>query len=372
MAGIASSIAAGNGFSWPVNPPEPTSWIPPVYPLIMAGVFNVFGTYSTTSAVVLQLFQAITSALSCVLLFFIGKRLFNAQVGLLGALALAIYPYALYFSVHRIRPTTLFVFCLLLVILQFLKLVEAPTLKKSILIGVSLGITSLIDPIIFAFWPFGLGWVFFTGQANWKRRVGTIAVVLVTLSATISPWLVRNYVVFGRFVFIKSNFSRELWYGNAGWDLLSIADRRYLDGADEGEQSTFYRKKAFQFIGNHPLQFVRLTAIRFSRFWMLTKSKPGLAATIARISYLVLLVLGAAGVCLSLHKGRNIHLLLLAMLSLPIPYYLTNFARFRYRFPIEPILMVFAGYAIWRLYDLSKVNRMSLYGGLIGKGRDKL
>jgi len=314
--------------------------------------------------VALQLFQAITAALSCVLLFFIGKRLFNAQVGLLGALALAIYPPALHFSAHRILPINLFVFCLLLVILQFLTLVEAPTLKKSIIIGVSLGITSLIDPIIFAFWPFALGWVFFAGQANWKKCVGTIAVVLVTLLATISPWLVRNYVVFGRFVFIKSNFSRELWYGNAGRDLLSIAERQYVGRIDEGEQSNFYRKKAFHFIRNHPVHFARLTAIRFSRFWMLTKSKPGLAAIIAKISYLALLVLGTAGVCLSLRKGRDIHLLHLALLSLPLPYYLTNFGRFHYRFPVEPILMVFGSYALYRLYELSTLHRRSSFGVL--------
>lgn len=365
MGQIAASIAMGNGFSWPEwsRHPGPTAWMPPVYPIIMAGVFKIFGTYSTASAMVLELFQAITSALSCVLLFFIGKRLFNAQAGLLAALMLAVYPPALHFAVQKIWSTNLFVFCLFLVILQFFKLAEAPTLKRSILTGLSLGITSLIDPIIFAFWPFALAWLFFKGDGVWRTRLAAVMVVLLTLSATISPWLVRNYLVFDQFAFIKSNFSKEL-YVNTKQE-LSIVERQHLEGINEAQRGNFYRKKAFEFIRNHPVQFVRPVAERSILYWTLIGPRGGKGAIFAGISYLALLALAIGGVCLSLRKGRDVQLLLLAVLSLPLPYYLAAVGYLRYRFPIEAILMVFGSHAMYRLYELSKLNRRSSFGVLI-------
>ena len=61
---IGYALASGQGFSWPEdstyvpeNAIKKTSWEAPVYPLIFAAVFKVFGIYSHTSAVILILFQ---------------------------------------------------------------------------------------------------------------------------------------------------------------------------------------------------------------------------------------------------------------------------------------------------------------------------
>ena len=46
-------------------------------------------------------------------------------------------------------------------------------------------------------------------------------------------------------------------------------------------------------------------------------------------------------------------ILILVLLSFPIPYYFTIVGLFRYRFPLEPLLMIFAAYTLersaWRL-----------------------
>src|SRR6202140_2096069 len=48
---VARSIATGRGFSSPYSEPTgPTALIPPVYTYLVAGVFKLFGVYTTSSA----------------------------------------------------------------------------------------------------------------------------------------------------------------------------------------------------------------------------------------------------------------------------------------------------------------------------------
>src|SRR6266404_8679249 len=48
MGRLARSIAQGQGFSSPTDLPSgPSAWTAPVYPYILAGVFKVFGVYTS-------------------------------------------------------------------------------------------------------------------------------------------------------------------------------------------------------------------------------------------------------------------------------------------------------------------------------------
>jgi len=76
MGRIASSLATGHGFSNQFGPPTgPTAWEPPLYPYLTAGVFLVFGIYSKASAFVLLTLNSVFSALTCVPIFLIAKRM---------------------------------------------------------------------------------------------------------------------------------------------------------------------------------------------------------------------------------------------------------------------------------------------------------
>ncbi len=140
---------------------------------------------------------------------------------------------------------------------------------------------------------------------------------------------------------------------------LSTTERQFLRTLDEGQKSKFFEKKALDSILNNPGRLAHLTSFKFVRYWTVTPREGGpwgktggMKDQVAGISYLIVLALGIAGLCLTLLRGRKVQLLVMAILSLPIPYYLTWFTRFRYRFPVEPILIVFAGYAMYRFLKL--------------------
>src|SRR5579859_5997274 len=68
---IASSLASGRGFANPLFVETgPTAWTTPVYPYLLAAIFNLFGIYTKTSAFAILSLNALFSALVCLPLFF--------------------------------------------------------------------------------------------------------------------------------------------------------------------------------------------------------------------------------------------------------------------------------------------------------------
>jgi 4-amino-4-deoxy-L-arabinose transferase-like glycosyltransferase len=369
---IGSALAAGQGFSWPDNSSynqnklsEPTAWQAPVYPLIIAAVFKFFGTFSVASRIVLLVFQIFISVLMCGLLLISGKKIFNLWVGLFAALMLVFYPPALHLTIDKISSSNLFVCLLLLFILQCVRVDENPTGSKSIVAGFIFGIAALTDPVILALLPFALGWLIFKSSGELKKRITSSVLICLALCMTISPWQIRNYLVFDQLFLIKSNFSRELFIGNFASDKSSENEKQYQATLDEGERDRIYLEKSLDSIQQNPTLIVHKIYGRILLYWTdlprrSTINVEGLKELAAGISYLFLLVLGVAGICLSVAKSRKSRLLFLVILSMPIPYYLTWFTHFRYRFPIEPALMVFAGYSIFYFWKLLRDYRQRL------------
>jgi len=81
MGRIGAAIASGRGFSDAFGAPTgPTAWEPPLYPYLIAGVFHVVGIYSRASAFVLLSMNSLFSALTCIPIFLIARRIFSEKV----------------------------------------------------------------------------------------------------------------------------------------------------------------------------------------------------------------------------------------------------------------------------------------------------
>jgi 4-amino-4-deoxy-L-arabinose transferase-like glycosyltransferase len=377
---IAASLAMGNGFSWPEwsnYPLGATSWMAPIYPLIMAATFEIFGIFSRQAAMALILFLSIVSALSCVLLYFIGERLYNAQVGFLAAFLLAIYPPSINYAVRNLWDTTLFTCCLLLIILMFLKLVNRSDIKGSFWLGMMLGFTALINPIVVIAIPFTFVGLFLNSNITRGAIIKRLSLTIIAFCLVISPWLVRNYLVFGQFTFIKSNFGYELYKGMNDETrdneehlvsrthisrVFTESERQFLEQSDEATRNRFLLQKGVNFILEHPLLYIEQTIVRFFRFWTYMKPIDRWEANISLILFLILLTLSIIGLIISKMNRRDVQLVLLFLLALPLPYYFTLVRAFRYRFPIEPILIVFAAYTVYRVIAASYQSKELLQG----------
>src|SRR5258708_13097018 len=71
---IAYALAAGKGFSSPFRRETgPTAWLTPVYPLLVAGVFRIFGILSAKSFFVVVFLNTLFSSFACIPIFFTGN-----------------------------------------------------------------------------------------------------------------------------------------------------------------------------------------------------------------------------------------------------------------------------------------------------------
>jgi len=385
MGQIASSLALGNGFSWPewsAFPQGPTAWMPPVYPMMMAAAFKIFGLYSQQAAIFLELFQIILSTLACVLLYLVGKRLYNAQAGLCAAFLFAIYPPAIHYAIRVIWGSSLLICCMLGSILLLLRQAKHPHMKGGLCLGVLLGFTALVDPTIVSTYPGAFTWLYFKSEENRTITAKTIAATLIAFCLVISPWLVRNYLTLGRFVFIKSNLGTALFMGNnayatGGYDddsnyfrnratgvVLTEAELEDFKRFDEAAQDKFFLQKAMTFIVEHPFNFVQRTVKRFIIYWTYMRPPESWQQKISLLAYLTVLTLAVAGFSLSWPIGQGVQLIGIFLLFLPAIYYFTIVGVFRYRFPSEALLIVFAGYTLDRA--LVSFKRRGLRSGFHG------
>ena len=120
MARIARALVTGHGFADPFRGHTgPTAWVAPLYPLLIAAVFKIFGIYTLKSAWVLLTINCAFSALTARAAWEIGARCFNLRVAKWAAWIWALYPAAMQYAVRWMWEMTLttLLFAWLLVVL---------------------------------------------------------------------------------------------------------------------------------------------------------------------------------------------------------------------------------------------------------------
>jgi hypothetical protein len=275
---LARSIAEGRGFSSPLFEDTGISaWLTPVYPYFTAGVFKVFGIYSKASALVLLSFQCVVSALTCLPIFYIAKKLFGPAVAIWSGWAWAFFPYGIYFPAERIWNTWLATLLFSMLFLMTLYMEESASLVRWTGYGLFWGFVAFTDPVVLAACPFMLAWLASRLRLRRSSWLLPVAVSVLALVAFVSPWFVRNYVTFGHFIPFRDTMGMEIHMGNNGdtshWRPRTIGpwhnDREWADFKRLGEVAYMERekKRGIDFIRTHPGWFATVSVRRFVFIW---------------------------------------------------------------------------------------------------------
>ncbi len=357
MGRVARSIAQGHGFSSPYEGNTgPTAWEPPIYPYIMAGVFKVFGVYSRASAWTLLVINSLLATLTCIPVYLIARKLFDERIAKWSAYAWGLNPYVWYWSIHWLWDTTFTPLVLACAFLVAVELREWRGWRGWVLFGVLFGIGTLANPTMLIFLPFCGLWVW---RQRFLRGLPSLrGVVLSSLVffAVLSPWVIRNYEVFGRFVFLRDDFGLQFRLGNGPFaDGMLMA---YLQpNMNKIELERFQRmgelayaeackRQAFDWVRDNPKQFAIISLKRFFYYWNgvpkpTNSTSPVDFRTSAFLATSVLAIWGAIRAVRQKRPGAWLFAGLL--LTYPTTYYFV-FPHARYRHPIEPemtILIVF-------------------------------
>jgi 4-amino-4-deoxy-L-arabinose transferase-like glycosyltransferase len=357
MGRVGRSIALGQGFSNPYGGHTgPSAWEPPLYPYLIGGVFKIFGIYSNASAWVLLSINSILASLTTIPIYLIAHRTFGPRVALWSARAWAFNPYVWYWSIHWIWDTTFTPLMLALIFLVSLEMERWPGLRGWALFGALWAVGALANPAMLSFLPFCGLWIW------WRRyRCGLSSLAGVVLSSfvfflVLSPWLLRNYEAFGRFVFIRDDFGLQFRLGNNKLaDGMLIAtlqpnlnklEFEKFECLGEIAYEADCRRLAFDWIRAHPRRFAIISMKRFFYYWNgVPRPTDSVAPWDFRSSlFLASSVLAIWGLGRALRQKRpGARLFPGLILTYPTVYYFV-FPHARYRHPIEPelfILMVF-------------------------------
>jgi len=365
MGRIARSLAAGEGYASPFahTGTGPTAWEPPIYPFFMAGVFKIFGTYTHVSAFVLLTVNSFFSALTCIPVFVLARRMFGLRVARWSAWAWALFPYAMYWCVKWLWETSITAFVLACLILLTMDLEHAEGYTRWLGWGLLWGFAALLNPSLLSFLPCAGLWLAWRRSRKHKQWFVPSLLAALFFCLTIAPWIARDYAVFGKFVFIRSNFGAEFRMGNGPgakglwmqWLHPSQNVIEFQKYKSMGELAYVRSRKAeaLAWIHAHPSQFAKVTVARFVYYWanlpwmswpLFAKNALFLTSSIVAIWGIVLAVR---------QRRRAAWLIAWLFISFPMVYYFV-FPHPRYRAPIEPEITILICYVISQTKELQQ------------------
>lgn len=361
---IARSIAEGNGFSSPLFANTgSTAWMTPVYPYIVAGAFKIFGVFTKASALVILSFNALTSALTCLQIFFFARRSFGERPGLWAGWMWAVFPYSIYWPVERIWDTWLATLLLAILFCLALRLAQSNRTREWIGFGALSGLAALTDPVVLSVLPVLALWALWKLHKRRQRWLAPAIAAVLAVVFVISPWFVRNYRTFHRFVPFRDALPLALRAGNAGdpRHTLSVAAgpwanaKEWRDYQELGEAAYMQQtsRTALAYIGMHKWEFVGMSLRRalflWTSFWNFTPEYLlGFPLEPAGIFlYVALDVLALLGLRRAFQQ-QEISVAMpyaIVLFFFPVIYYLTSVEPW-YRVPMDPIFVALAAYEV--------------------------
>ena len=363
---VARALLAGHGFGSPFVSTQPSAIMPPVYPLIVAGFFRLFGIHTALSIFAIHAFDCLINSLACIPIFLIARRSFGARVALWAAWVWVFFPYGIYFSAAWAWSTHLLLLCLCWMLYMAQDLERSPRLALWAGFGALAGFAALTEPSILVVVPFLLLLAAWRLASAGKRWLLPGVVASLTLAAVISPWLIREDLVFHRFIPMRDGMGLEMWMGNNGDSLRWTSDDKHplhdaaeLADYNAGELAYMDHKAhlADAYIQGHPRWYAWMCVRRAvylwtgywsfdSRYLAMEPTDPEnipLAAGLTLLAFLGLFLAWRKRPFEALRYGGVLFLF-------PIMYYFAHPEPYHMR-PLDPLIVILGCYAIFRLRE---------------------
>lgn len=345
----------------------------PLYPYFLGFVYALF----EPSPAAARLAQALLGTAGCALLALAGRAWFGPREGIAAGAFAAVYAPAIFFD-GLIQKSALD-FVLASALLWTLGRARGGTgLAWPAVSGAVLGAFSLTRENALLLTPWIALWFLlprgFTKRGISFARASVFAAAFVAL---LLPVGIRNAVVGGEFLLTTMQSGPNFWIGNnpeatgryvplrpgrevpeyERVDAVSIAEGATGRTMGAREVSAWWRARALEWIGDHPLDWLRLTGRKLLLIWNRvelpdTESLELHAdhSTVLRALSLLppfglVVPLAFAGIALTRRRWHDLWPLygLLAVFTGAVALF---FVFARYRFPLVPVLLLFAGVAL--------------------------
>lgn len=366
----------------------------PVYVYFLAFLFKIFGTGFTN----VRVGQMALGAVNCILVYFLGKKIFSRWVGVISAFICSMYGVLIYFDAEFLY-VGLAIFINILLILSLLNSIDKPKVWKWIGCGILLGASLQTNAIIILFFPWLFIWLFLSAdkkkqeeetsikKSRLRKAIGTFCLIAIGVSLVMLPFTLRNYFMGGDMVMIGSAVGINLHIGNnpnADGKSVNVPTRDFsyskqwsdntLIAAKKGaeremgrellpsEASSYWIRKSLGFMLTNPLTTVSLfirkfyyffnayeiaenQSIYFFRFWSPLLKILVFHNNILAFPFGIICPLALWGIAVCSKRDKSVMLLLIylaAFLMLMMIFFVCS----RYRAIAVPVFVIFAAVAL--------------------------
>lgn len=335
---IAHSLLAGEGFS---RGGVPVAVSPPVYPLFLAAIYGVFGSSAGAAGVAL----AVVDALTVGLVFLLARRLFGTRTAVLAGLGAAFLPYSIVQIVYG-GSDILFLLLHTAFLAAFVHAWLSARRGAFAAAGALLGLATLCRAVPLLLPALLAVLVLAAGRAPVRERALRAALLAVCFAAVVSPWILRNWLVFDRFIPVQTLGGLHLFLATYDSDDLPRAGPREGRQVEDGvARDRRFLAAAVERIRQDPGAYLRHAGGRLVRMWSKTHSGRYEGWLLAANS--LLLAMAAAGAAMARQRWRLLPLL--AVFVYYVGLHTVLLAIFRYLLPVMPILLVLAAVPVARL-----------------------
>mgnify|MGYP005652698309 CR=1 FL=1 len=212
----------------------------PLHPLVITGVYAIFGHNGTVARV----FFGILGTLTCWLAYILTRDLFGRSSGVVAMALLSVYPLHVYLSASYEYPQALFAFLLTGLMLVLVRLQADPSgWSRWVLGGLLLALAALAIPTILTAAPLIGLLLWYQGRKRWLVRAGKVAGMGATCLLVVLCWSWHWYQVSGQKQLIGGQGPEALWKGNCAlaWDprKSDVADLYTQHGVPQEKREAF-------------------------------------------------------------------------------------------------------------------------------------
>ena len=379
---VAAAIVSGHGFGSPFDAHEqPSAVMPPVYPLLVAACFKLFGVFSPASVYAVHAMNCLFSALACIPIFFVARHSFGERVAWWAAWGWAFSPYGIYFSATWPWSTHLLLLCLCSLLMLAQKMESSARWRLWAVFALVAGFAALTEPTIVLVVPVLMLMACWRLARAGQRWVGPALLASAILAASVAPWMIRNALVFHRFIPMRDSMGLELWMGNNGQELRWTSDdlhplHNLKEQAEYDRDELAYMAKkgaeAKLYIHEHPLWYAKMCLRRmvylWTGYWSVSPEYLALEPMdMANIPYTTCLNLLAAIGLYRLWRRKRFEAIRFAgvLFLFPVLYYFTHPEVYHMR-PLDPVILLLCCYAVSTWVDKRRPKESLLQAKQVG------
>ena len=369
-------------------PNHPSISRPPLWPFMLS-IFYLFTPRpspqlldSGVQVFYGRLLCCFIGSFTCVLVYLLARDLFGKRIALISGIIAALYT-GLFIYDGWLYSESLYTFLLTAFIYSVYRLQQTAQRQWIVLSGLFVGLATLTRPnglILLGMLSLWTMAVLLTKELPWQTVVKSIVAITCIAAALIAPWTYRNYLVSHSFVLVSIGegdvllgaYNDNVLRGTSGiWTSPRYITPRpnlppeVLRGKDTEqytpEDDKIAANYAFHWIEMHWRDMPRLLTYHLVGMWTYTpennlpfiESPDQLSSQV--VGYMALLMpipiflLAIFGLLVTWQYRKQQLLIVYSAIALTLVQNLVFYGVMRFRAPIEPLLVLLAGGALWWL-----------------------